>query len=277
MKILLTGYPRVGKSTLVEQAIINYRGTTCGILTRQLLNADGERIGFESVNFAGEAKLIAHVTDIDSQFMVGNKYHVSLDAIDNFVVPELLKCSGEAASLTIVDEIGRMQAFSKEFLQAVRTLLQSDSYFLGTIVYDPEPWSIEFKENTDVILITVTEENRDLLSPTLKSMVRGLKLLPKLTHEQNRMLVRKVRNYIANDQYIQIQKLFDNAIPYLVNNKITKTKTGFQVQGNTTKHSVTTDGNNWQCDCDLFNGRSGFAGQAGICSHIQSVMLKEIS
>jgi nucleoside-triphosphatase THEP1 len=73
-------------------------------------------------------------------------------------------------SLVFIDEIGRMQAFSKKFLHCIDDILSSQVNILGTIIYEDEPWSMKFKTHPDVLLIRVTEQNRAEI-PTIKGIV----------------------------------------------------------------------------------------------------------
>lgn len=113
--------------------------------------------------FDNKQRIFAHKTAITSDICVGGKYFVDMKAIDTFVVPEILKGCDDPHRLTFLDEIGRMQSFSPLFLESVRKLLDATTHVLATIVFDPEPWSLEFKQHPGVKIIEVTTENRECL------------------------------------------------------------------------------------------------------------------
>ena len=163
MKIFLTGQPGVGKSTVCEKVKNGFTGNKFGVVAREIRDDSKSRIGFEAVNMGGQTKVFAHTTDITSKIVVGGKYFVDLGVIDGFVTDELRKGLMDKKALVFVDEIGRMQSFSKDFLDTVNLFLSSESNMLATIVFDPEPWSLEFKKHKEVVLINVSEVNRGLL------------------------------------------------------------------------------------------------------------------
>lgn len=173
MKILLTGAPGVGKSTVLKRVREQYRGEAYGIVASDIRDASGERQGFIATNQTGEQRVFAHRSQIYSKYVVGGKYFVDLQVIDHFIVPELEEGLRHPSALTFLDEIGRMQSFSPLFLDTVARLIESRANLLATIVFDPEPWSLWFKSHPRVTLIEVTRENRDLLPNHLLSLLNS--------------------------------------------------------------------------------------------------------
>lgn len=276
MKILLTGKPGIGKSTILEQVKEYFKGDKFGIISRELRNKDGNRVGFEAIDSCGNRKTFAHISDIKSDHVVGGKYFVDLAVIDKFAVPEIMQGINNSDALIFIDEIGRMQAFSKKFLETVIELLNSNSNILATIVHDPEPWSIQFKTNNQTILVQVSELNRDLLPKLLKTIYENSIYFHKLKPKQQKLAVIIAKQYFAGQKYIQISKLFKNAIPYLVQGKVRTEEDNFKVTGNKDEHIVKQINRGFVCDCDLFNGRGQYIKSAGECSHIQAVKLSQV-
>lgn len=62
MKILLTGAPKVGKSTLLNEFRASYRMRMRGIICHALTDPDGKRVGFEAEKLSGEKRIFAHKT-----------------------------------------------------------------------------------------------------------------------------------------------------------------------------------------------------------------------
>lgn len=280
MKILLTGHPRVGKSTLIQKITNRLEIPFRGIIAKELRDEHGVREGFEAKNFRGEACVFAHVSAIQSDAVIGNKYRVDLDAINSFVVPEIQPSARTPSELVVIDEIGRMQSLSPVFLKTVSALLDSDTSFLGTIVFDPEPWSLPFKHHPEVLLIEVTQKNRRRLVQIVLAILNAEPALQALTKIQQRTVLDFLRRYIRANQSIQIKKLLNNAIPYILHHAVRSTadapkgSQAFAVKGNTREHVVVQqqDGT-WHCDCDLFLGTGDYVGQAGECSHMQAAQL----
>lgn len=273
MKILLYGKPGVGKSTILAEVQKNFEGKHIGILSREIRGKDGNRVGFEAINSHGEHRLFAHIDQIKSEYVIGDKYHVDLPAIDDFVVREIKQGFDHPDRLLFIDEIGRMQAFSELYLKTVDQLLNSDLDILATIVYEPEPWSIKFRENEEILLILVTEANRELLPALLITIYENTSNFHKLRKEIQNSVILLARNYFATDKLTQVHKLFKNAISYLVLDKVKTSERGYVVVGNHREHQVVPKNGDYTCDCDLFNGKGEYAGRAGECSHIQAVKL----
>ncbi len=273
MKILLTGKPEVGKSTILQKVKDGLEKDVFGIVVREI-RENGERVGFESVNTKGDSKVFSHSSLFKSKFVVENKFFVDIEVIDSFVVPEIKRGLNNPDALIFIDEIGRMQAFSKKFLRAIDEILNSDSNILGTIVFDPEPWSLEFKKHPEVILVTVTEKNRNDLPDALLTIFKNTHLLKDFNKSQRRLVLNFTREYFAKEQLVQVKKLFNNALFYLDTKKVAqKSDNQYTVIGNTNDHVVKIKGSKYFCDCDLFNGRGQFKKTQGECSHIQAVKL----
>ena len=281
MKILLTGKPGVGKSTLIQKITKKLSLPLRGIIAKEIRNSEGQREGFEAYNLSGESVLFAHVHKIHSTHVIGNKYHVDINAINTFVVPEISPTSALSAKneVVIIDEIGRMQALSAEFLETTRQLLDSKTSFLGTIVLDPEPWSLPIKKHPELILVEVTEKNRRQLSQSIVEIFDHLPELQTLNERQQQYVIELLRTYFSGRQYIQIGKLMRNALSYLTFHKISKMKTEdasqtYVIRGNTGNHMTHRSKNgDWTCDCDLFHGTGHYRNKPGVCSHIQSAEL----
>lgn len=268
MKILLTGKPGIGKSTALRMTKELYTGELGGVYTEEIRNEKHERVGFRASNMQHESRICAHKELFqDSPYKIGS-FYVDLECINSFIVPALTpSCK---INLLLIDEIGRMQVLSIDFLDRVKNVFNTDQDILATIVLDPEPWSLEFKESPQAVVVEVTKENRDALPELLNIIFK--QDTDFLNESQKIALNRMVKNYFENDSFIQIKKLFKNALPYLESNKVllTKAKT-FEVQGNHDVHTVTLSP--ISCDCDLFNGRNTYEKKSGICSHIQAAEL----
>src|SRR5437762_2213695 len=109
MKILLTGKPGIGKTTIIEKFRKNYHGKICGIIAKEIRDVNNKRVGFEAVKLNGERKVFAHHYLIQSPIKHGrSNFHIDINAIDNFIVPELQKGLQDTNSLLLLDEIGPM-------------------------------------------------------------------------------------------------------------------------------------------------------------------------
>ena len=155
--ILLTGDPGVGKTTLLKRIIRNLGVKADGFYTREI-REKGSRVGFEIVTLQGEIGTLAHV-DNPSKFRVG-RYGVDLSALESIGVDAIHNANSQHW-LAIIDEIGPMEIFSKNFCQVVMDTLTGDTQLFGTIVKRKNPFSDRIKQMPHVKMVDVTLRNRN--------------------------------------------------------------------------------------------------------------------
>jgi len=206
-KILLTGLPGCGKTTAVMKIIANLNpGKVAGFYTQEIREDDtrtrlGEapsrsRKGFSWTRLPGSAGpapvfrqedagawpdgdgatgILAHV-DIKSPWWVG-KYGVDVAGFEESVVP-ILDTEQTDAELFVIDEIGKMECFSKKFVTAVKNLLASDKSVLATVAKKGKGLISEIKNHPDTQLFNLTTQNRDKtvveISQTLSFLKKAL-------------------------------------------------------------------------------------------------------
>jgi nucleoside-triphosphatase THEP1 len=156
--ILLTGPPRCGKSTLIERIVARVQKPMTGFFTREMRQG-GKRVGFSITTLDGKEGVLAH-QETKSRFRVG-KYGVNLEHIDQIAVPSMLPT--KADEIVVIDEIGKMECFSFLFRQTLLNVLDSDNSVLGSIALRGEKFIQGIRKRTDVLLIHITESNRDEL------------------------------------------------------------------------------------------------------------------
>lgn len=168
---LLTGPPGCGKTTVIQKAVKKLGFYNAGGFYTREIREGGERKGFEIVTLDGKTTVMSHV-DFEFPERVG-KYCVDVRAIDEVAVPAVEKAIGEC-DIVVIDEIGKMELFSKEFRKAVFDALGSGKVVLGTVMYKKHPWVDELKHIHGVELILVTQKNRDGIVEMLVEMVEDL-------------------------------------------------------------------------------------------------------
>ena len=133
-KILITGPPRCGKSTLISKLIDYYRMKNYiirGFLTPEV-RKKGNRIGFDIVDiFSGEKARLARAGNNKTRYKVG-KYKVFLEEFEEIITNMNLN-KRDKSDLIFIDEIGKMELFSQKFQNILRTLFSSDIPILATI------------------------------------------------------------------------------------------------------------------------------------------------
>lgn len=167
--LLLTGPPRVGKTTLVLRVLDSLpQGTACGFVTREV-RREGRRVGFEVETLSGESGTLAHV-DIRSRHRVG-RYGVDLAAFERLALP-LIDPTRANSPLIVIDEIGKMECFSARFRQLVVAAIESDRSVLATIALRGNRFMEGLKSHPEVSLLRVTHNNRDELAGQVVGWVR---------------------------------------------------------------------------------------------------------
>ncbi len=162
MKILLTGEPKSGKTTLIAK-LLEKQSYKQGFVTKEV-RVNDERVGFELVNADGERAILAS-TSVVSQHKV-SRYFVDLKGLDIFIEPLFSYSKGQ---LLYIDEVGQMELFSERFKELVTTYLDSGNNFVGTItsIYS-DGFVKKIKARKDIKIIEVTPKNRDQLSEELQ-------------------------------------------------------------------------------------------------------------
>lgn len=299
MKILLTAPPQTGKSTVIESFIEQYQGQKRGILAREILDAGGARIGFTSINCTGQSRQFMSrvsgnglgsglksslksslTSSLDHQDTTVGNFAVDVAAIDAFVVPEILNCLATSDTLVYLDEIGRAQANSAQFIAAVRLLLEAKNPALATIVFKDDAWSMEFKKHPAVCLLEVTLSNREYLPAILVKAFSQAEAFNQITFEQQLLVWALLKQFLSSGQFYSAQKLFSNALGYVVGRRIEllqedENVSNYQVFGQSRSHQISyhRDNDHFICDCDLANGQGDFAGTPQICSHEMSIRI----
>lgn len=168
MKLLITGKPGVGKTTLIKKLVHLVGEPVAGFLTEDVREG-GVRKGFRIAAIDGKQGLLSHV-DFRSRFKVG-KYGVNVEEFESIALPEIDK-SLETASLLIIDEIAKMELFSERFRKKLIVALDSGRDIIATIQDKPIPLLNELRSREDIELMVVTESNRDSLPEVIAERLK---------------------------------------------------------------------------------------------------------
>ena len=160
-KVLLTGRPGCGKTTLTKR-IVNELALPAGGFYTEEVRERGERVGFKLITLDGQETVFAHM-DFKTSDRVG-KYGLDLSALETVGV-EALRTAVRARRLVVIDEIGPMEIRSPIFRDAVNEVLNSPevSGILATITARSLPFADAIKKRADLTLIEVRRDNREQL------------------------------------------------------------------------------------------------------------------
>lgn len=272
MKILLTGKPRSGKTTILE-SFINEIEDKQGFIAREM-KENNERVGFELIATDNSRATLANVNSISGVRV--SRYGVEVDELNKFIanLPPV-----QRDYLLYVDEVGQMELYSDMFKELVTRYLESENIYIGTIssVYQSD-FINRILQRPDVLLLTIDPENRSFLSEILLCLAGNFKHLNKLSLPVRHEVTKMAQQYIKTSEYTQLKKLFKNTIKYLSEGRVSiKGDDMFVVSGDTDEHSVKKTKSGWECDCDLFLGKGIYANHPGECSHIQSAKILQLT
>ena len=166
--ILVTGPPRSGKSTLIEKVVQRISRPATGFFTQEL-REKGRRVGFTITTLQGKTGVLAHQR-IRSAFRVGN-YGVNLEDLDQIAVPSMLPSTPD--QIVVVDEIGKMECFSRLFKETLIQALSSDNLVIGSVAIKGDRFIQSIKTRDDVSLVSISKNTRDLALKLFLKKIQG--------------------------------------------------------------------------------------------------------
>jgi nucleoside-triphosphatase len=168
-KILITGPPRCGKSTLIRKLINNLQNdyTLHGFLTPEV-KEKGKRIGFDirDVN-SGKTVPLARKGNYSSDFTLGS-YKVFIDEFNHYLNESMLKIienervdDQNNSFVLIIDEIGKMELFSELFQSTLKKVFTSDVAVIATVgKHMNHPIKDFILNKPEVKLFSLTRQNQ---------------------------------------------------------------------------------------------------------------------
>ena len=158
-RVLLTGRPGSGKTTLIKR-VLNEVPKRCGGFYTEEIRDHGARVGFKVVALEGHEAMFAHI-DFNTPQRLG-KYGLDLSALEAVGVNAIRKAV-QARQVIVIDEIGPMEIRSLAFREAISGVLETELPILATIFLRPLPFTEAIKSRPGVELIEVRSDNRDQL------------------------------------------------------------------------------------------------------------------
>ncbi|XP_016999300.2 cancer-related nucleoside-triphosphatase homolog [Drosophila takahashii] len=172
--IIITGPPGVGKTTLICKVCssIKDKGHILQGFYTEEVRGEGnkQRIGFDVVTLAGKRGILARENPGDKlrRPKVG-KYSVFVQEFEDLALPLL---AIQDSKLLIIDEVGKMELFSKRFELAVSDLLKKTRPLVVSV---PEksnlPLVEQLKKAPNSKLYTVTKTNRNSLADEITDLI----------------------------------------------------------------------------------------------------------
>jgi nucleoside-triphosphatase len=169
-KILLTGAPGCGKTTVIRQlAELLKTIRLAGFYTAEICDGN-QRTGFQAHTFDNQEALLSSIHH-KSWVSVG-RYGVDVLGFEKLVLPELQR-DPNTVDLFLIDEIGKMECFCPRFVEAMNALLALDAPLVATVSLHGKGLIQDIKLRDDVDIITVNPQNRDTLPKLILNRFRN--------------------------------------------------------------------------------------------------------
>lgn len=152
-RILVTGSPGCGKTTLVQRLLAELGIPVSGFITREIRES-GHRTGFRIIGLSGVEETLAHL-NIDTGCRVG-KYGVDVEALERVIQAEFAE---PMADLVVIDEIGKMELKSERFISLIERLWESEHAILATIISAGQPFCDRLKSDSRSEIFTLNHQN----------------------------------------------------------------------------------------------------------------------
>lgn len=174
VKIGITGLPGSGKTHALMKVVEMLEEENCkvgGMITEPIVEKN-RRVGFYVMDWNSKNRaVLAHIS-VQSKFYVG-KYGVDLESLDKIGV-SALKCACKDADIIVVDEVGKMEVESDQFVDAVKEAMDTEKPMLLTLhKKSRNPLLQEIRRRDDVRILEVTPINRNLLPYKIIKLMKG--------------------------------------------------------------------------------------------------------
>jgi nucleoside-triphosphatase len=178
-KILITGPPKCGKSTLVSKLIDFFSNKNYVIrgFTTPEIREKNNRIGFDIIDiYSGKKGKLARIGNYETKFKLG-KYSIFIDEFEEIIKKSLENIiynsqTAERVDLICLDEIGKMELFSEKFQTLITNLFQSNFPVIATIGQKVQHPVKDYILNlTGVVLFNLSRQNQQLIYDKIVALI----------------------------------------------------------------------------------------------------------
>jgi len=173
-KIGITGLPHAGKTQTLLKIIEMLEAeefVVGGMITESIVFRN-KRVGFYVMDWLSKKKRKFAHENIESSVQVG-RYGVDMRALDTVGV-KAIRSAIDEADIIIVDEVGKMEVESVNFVKVVNDALDSDKPLILTLhKKSRNPLLQDIRRRDDIRILEVTPVNRNLLPYKVMKLMRG--------------------------------------------------------------------------------------------------------
>ena len=172
MNIFLTGQRHIGKSTIIKNILTSLNTNVDGFVTffgpdRTVKDWSLYMAPAGSPPSCDAGRLLATLAG-------GINLDVHTDVFDGWGA-KLLSLSGRPGAVTVMDELGFLERDASLFAEAVSRRLSLPYPVLGVFRAGLSHWAEILSQQPDTSIITVTMDNRDVLTELILQKLREVK------------------------------------------------------------------------------------------------------
>jgi len=180
VKIIIIGPPRSGKTTLINILIekLKTKYEISGFLTPEV-RKKGRRIGFDVKSIGANIRIpLARKDGYDVKYQLGS-YNVFINKFNKFL-REYIKTDirinnsdEKKEQIVLIDEIGKMELFSKEFENFLKEIFNSNTSIIATIGKTlNHPIKLNLKASPDVKFFELSRQNQKLILSAILKLLK---------------------------------------------------------------------------------------------------------
>ena len=174
IKIGMTGLPGSGKTeTLIRiiDMLEEHEMLVGGMLTEPIMKGS-TRQGFSILNWQTKEKGILAHKDHETEKKIG-EYYLDMDVLEKIGVSAINQATDDA-DVIIIDEVGRMEVESFNFIHSVKEALESEKPIILTLhKKSRNPLLQDIRRRDDIRILEVTPINRNLLPYKVVRLMLG--------------------------------------------------------------------------------------------------------
>jgi len=133
MYLFLEGERRIGKSTMIRNALLPYREEVAGMMV-QRLTGDGEQaFGFRVCTVEGELPVLEEPASPDLRGVFLHEGVYNEEILVKAIAEAVALCEKDRCKLIILDEIGGLELSSVSFMHSLELILSCGKPCIGVI------------------------------------------------------------------------------------------------------------------------------------------------